>query len=80
MALVSLHLLTEAAELVVMANIVVAEVDSTLGADGLQCWFLGCLGEEKVKEKRRTVGFLRNEPKSAGQCFVFPREQEAISS
>jgi hypothetical protein len=46
----------------------------------MQCWFLVWLGEEEAKEKRRSVGYLQNDPKSEGQGFGFLREQEACNS
>ena len=73
MAWASIHLLTEASEVTVMATIFEgAEVASTLSQDGLQCWFLGWLGGV-----RREMEGYRVQLKTEWQGSMFLREQEA---
>jgi hypothetical protein len=80
MALASLHLLTEAVEEVVMTTIVVRSESILHIMRGWCVVLVTCVVKRRTgKREKEGQSVSKHEPKSEGQGFMFPREQEAGS-
>ena len=77
MALASLHLLTEAVEEVVMTTIVVRSESILHIMRGWCVVLVTCVVKRTGKREKEGQSVSKHEPKSEGQGFMFPREQEA---